>query len=187
VEGNKAYNEKRYTAAQEQFAKAAEADSVQISYAYNLGNAYYKQNQLDKAIEQYDRVIDLEKENSMRLSATFHNKGDALLKQKKLPEAAEAFKNALRNNPKDQQARYNLAVVQKLMQQQQQQNQPQPQPQNQDQQQNQQQEKQQPQQPQMSKQAMEQILEQMKQEEKATLDKMRQKQPAQQPNNDKDW
>ena len=47
----------------------------------------------------------------------YYNLGNTYFQQKKLPEAAEAYKNALRRNPLDDEARYNLAYVLELMKQ----------------------------------------------------------------------
>ena len=41
----------------------------------------------------------------------FHNIGNALMQNKKCREAVEAYKNALRNNPSDEESRYNLALA----------------------------------------------------------------------------
>ena len=41
----------------------------------------------------------------------FHNIGNILMQKEKCKEAVEAYKNALRNNPTDEETRYNLAVA----------------------------------------------------------------------------
>ena len=45
----------------------------------------------------------------------FHNLGNALMNQKEYSGAVEAYKNALRNNPSDDQSRYNLALAKDLL------------------------------------------------------------------------
>jgi Ca-activated chloride channel family protein len=42
----------------------------------------------------------------------YHNIGNVLMQQKRCKEAVSAFKNALRNNPSDDESRYNLALAQ---------------------------------------------------------------------------
>jgi Tetratricopeptide repeat. len=76
------------------------------------------------------------KGKSEKMSAAWHNIGNSLLQKKELEKSMEAYKMALRMNPEDEETRYNLAVVQKMIQDQQQdQQQEQQQQQNQDQQQ----------------------------------------------------
>src|SRR5690606_18812830 len=43
----------------------------------------------------------------------FHNIGNILMKENKCQEAVDAYKNALRNNPSDNETRYNLALAKK--------------------------------------------------------------------------
>lgn len=42
----------------------------------------------------------------------YHNIGNTLMQQKRCKEAVSAYKNALRNNPSDDESRYNLALAQ---------------------------------------------------------------------------
>ena len=42
----------------------------------------------------------------------YHNIGNALMQKKRCKEAVSAYKNALRNNPSDDESRYNLALAQ---------------------------------------------------------------------------
>ena len=123
-------------------------------------------------------------------------------------QAVEAYKMSLRNNPKDDQTRYNLALAQKLLkdQQQNQQNQDQnqdqdkenqdkqDQKQNQDKQdQNKDDQQQQPPKPEkkdneMSKENAEQLLNSVMQDEKETQDKVKKQQQVIQGGRlEKDW
>ena len=49
----------------------------------------------------------------------FYNLGNAQFKQEKYPEALESYKNSLRMNPADQEAKYNYAYTKRLLQKQQ--------------------------------------------------------------------
>ncbi len=122
------------------------------------------------------------------LASIHHNSGLIYHLTDSLELAAEAYKEALRNNPADDETRYNLAVVlhqlkqnQDQQQQQQEQNQQQQEQQQQNQQQQNEQEKEQQQQQaqaqqseeEMSKENAERLLEAAMQDEKAVLEKVK--------------
>merc|ERR1711991_196942 len=50
----------------------------------------------------------------------YHNMGNSFMKEKEYGKAVEAFKNSLRNNSKDDETRYNLALAKELLKNQQQ-------------------------------------------------------------------
>ncbi len=136
-QGNKAYNEQKYEQAAQKYEKAIQVNPKSLEANYNLGNTLYKQKEWDKSIEQQNHYLLLEKEDEQQIAASWHNIGNALLHKKDLQKSMEAYKMALRANPEDDEARYNLAVVQKMIndeEQNQDQDQDQQQDQNQDQQ-----------------------------------------------------
>lgn len=118
-EGNDAYHQKKYSVAADSYKKVTEHDPENIKAFYNLGNALYKKGTTDEALLAYDATISLSKVKKEQ-SAAWYNKGVALQNNKKLPDCIEAYKKALRLNPADEDARFNL---QKALQQQQQQQQ----------------------------------------------------------------
>ncbi|MFV0468173.1 MAG: tetratricopeptide repeat protein [Dysgonomonas sp.] len=189
--GNLAYKNQMYNAAESKYKSAIMLNPAEVMAIYNLGNTYYRQNKWDESIAQYEQYLSVEKNDAKGKSAAYHNMGNALLRKKELEKAGEAYKNALRNNPGDNETRYNLAVVQKMLDDQNKKNKDkdkdkdknkdkkdknkdkndQNQNQNQDPKQNQNQ--QQPNQ-QMSSDNIEQILKAMEQEEKATQARVKQ-------------
>ena len=203
-EGNKQYKEQKYTDAEIEYRKGLEVNGRSAEGTYNLGNSLYRQNKNKEAISQYESMSAIEKDKT-RLAATYHNMGNAYLKEKDLQKGIEAYKHSLRMNPNDDSTRYNLALAQKMLADQQQQQQDQEeeqkqeqkqeqQQQNQDQQQKQQQkqddQQQQQQQPQnMSKENAEQLLQAIQQDEKNTQQKVKEQQMQQQQRRktDKDW
>ncbi len=139
-------------------------------------------------MEQYQAAARIEK-NKSKLAQIYHNMGVLLQAGQQYPQCIEAYKQALKNNPKDDETRYNLALAQKLLKDQQNQQQNQDQEQNQDQkeQQEKQQQQQQQQQNQMSKENAEQLLNAAMQDEKETQEKLKQQQQMQGRKLDKDW
>ena len=121
--GNKEYSQQKFPEATILYEKALSENASSKEATFNLANTLYKQKEWDKSIEQYNHFISLEKENPAEASAGWHNIGNALLQKKDLQKSMEAYKMALRLNPQDEETRYNLAVVQKMIQDQEQQDQ----------------------------------------------------------------
>lgn len=78
--------------------------------AYNLGNAYYNAELYDEALVRLNSVA--KNGSKSEKHRAYHNIGNALMQNKQCKKAVEAFKNALRNNPSDDESRYNLALAQ---------------------------------------------------------------------------
>ena len=117
--GNDAYNKKEYDVAAENYKKVAEKDPDNTKALYNLGNALYKKGTGEEALPFYDAAIKNSKLNIDKEEA-WYNKGVVYQNTKKLPDCINAYKNALRLNPKDEDARFNLqkAILQQQQQQQ---------------------------------------------------------------------
>ena len=78
--------------------------------AYNLGNAYYNAELYDEALA---RLLEAAKRGTkLEKHRAYHNIGNVLMQDKQCKKAVEAYKNALRNDPKDEESRYNLAIAQ---------------------------------------------------------------------------
>jgi len=118
--GNKLYEENKYNDAEISYRKAAEKNAESVKAAFNIGDALYKQKNYKEAAKQFNSLaqMDLDRETKAKV---YHNLGNAFLKDKQLKESIEAYENALRNNSKDMDTKYNLAYAQKLLKKQQQQ------------------------------------------------------------------
>ena len=78
--------------------------------AYNLGNAYYNAELYDEALA---RLLEAARKGTKpEKHRAYHNIGNVLMQDKQCKKAVEAYKNALRNDPKDEESRYNLAIAQ---------------------------------------------------------------------------
>lgn len=202
--GNRMYNDSVYENAEVNYRKALEINPKSTVAMYNLANTLMQQNKLQEAMEQFAGAAKVEKEKP-NLAQIYHNMGVIFQSQKDYAKAIEAYKESLRNNPKDDETRYNLALAQKLLKDQQQdqqnqdnqqnqQKQEEKQDQQQDQQQNQNNDQQQepPQQQkqdnQMSKENAEQLLNSVMQDEKDVQDKVKKQQQVIKGNRlEKDW
>ena len=201
--GNKLYNDSLFIKAEVDYRKALDINPKSTDAMFNLGNALLMQQKVKEAMEQYESVSKVEKDKS-KLAEIYHNMGVILQSAKQYPQCIEAYKESLRNNPKDDETRYNLALAQKMLkdQQQNQQNQDQQQQQqdqkedkqeqNQDQQEQDQKNQQQQQQQQqnkneMSKENAQQLLNAVMQDEKNVQDKVKKQIQIQGKKLDKDW
>lgn len=133
--------------AEQKYRKATEKKSDSFAAGFNLGNALFKQKKYEDAIGQY-QLLTNKTDDKKELGQLYYNLGNAWLAKGNLKKSLESYKNSLRANPNDTAAKYNLAVVQKMLNdpQQQQQQQQQDQEQNQDQEQQEQQQQDQKQQ-----------------------------------------
>ena len=120
-EGNKLYNNLQFSEAEVAYKKALEKNPNYSKAYYNLGNAVQQQNRNKEAIASYEVVAKTATEK-LEKASIYHNIGNAFMNEKEYGKAVESFKNALRNNPKDDETRYNLALAQKQLEDQQQEN-----------------------------------------------------------------
>lgn len=133
--GNDFYNDSAYAEAAKAYEKAAEVNSASFEAAFNLGNAMYRQDSLENAQEQFQLAANLAKDKEQEAEA-YHNLGNTYLKKQDFQKSIEAYKNALRRNPSEEETRYNLAYAKEMLknqQNQQNQNQDQNKDQNKDQ------------------------------------------------------
>ena len=212
-EGNSLYNKEAFLDSEISYRKALETNPSDSIATFNLGNSLFRQQDEEKVKESFNHynttAQNAAKAGNKSLAAkAFYNAGDVMMAAQQYDKAIEYFKQSLKNDPSDHEARYNLVLAQKLLQknqdqnqddqqdqqqqqqdqqqqdqQQQQQNQDQQQEQNQDQQEQQNQEQQQQdqeqQQNQMSQEQAEAILNANNRDEKETQQKVKEKQMQQ--------
>lgn len=204
--GNALYRADKRQEAQVDYLKAYRADSTDARVQYNLATSMFPQDyklvqkeRCDTMAMMFERAAQAET-NPLRKAKAYHNEGVAYQGVKDFGKAIEAYKNALRCNPNDDESRYNLVLCQRQLknqgggnnnhQQDKQDQQDKQQQQQQDKQEKQEkQEKQQQQQePPMSKENAEQLLNAAMQREKETQKRM--KEAQQQPQRrriEKNW
>jgi Ca-activated chloride channel homolog len=190
-QGNRYYNKQDYDQSLLNYDKALKKSPGNPDAQFNQGDALYRKNDYEKAASAYDDVLQSKADDKTRQSA-YYNKGVAEIRQKKLEESIDAWKNALRLNPADSDARENLvkALLEKKKQEQQQNKKDQKdkkqkedkqkQDQNQD-------NRPKPQQSKLTKQQVEQYLRSLEQREKDVQDKMNQNKNHTLSQPDKDW
>ncbi|WP_068473461.1 tetratricopeptide repeat protein [Saccharicrinis aurantiacus] len=214
--GTSFYNDSNYIESEIEYKKALDKlDEGERSFEaeFNLGDSYFQQKKYEDALKQF-QSIDTEKLNKEQKGALHHNIGNSYMAQQQpdLNNAIESYKTALRNNPADNETRYNLIAAMKMKQdqenedenqdenedqedqqdQQDQQNQDQNQDQQdqeqdqQDQQQNQDQQQQQ-QENQISEEDAQRILESLNQDEQQLQEEMQKIEDSAPVNIEKNW
>jgi len=98
--------------AEKNYRIAIDDSSNDLRAAYNLSNKYYNEGLYDEAISRQIQATILASNKSEKHSA-FHNLGNSFMKKEMCSDAILAYKNALRNNPDDDETRYNLALAKK--------------------------------------------------------------------------
>ncbi|MFC0603658.1 aerotolerance regulator BatC [Winogradskyella pulchriflava] len=99
-----------YVEAEMEYRKAiAKAPSKAVG-SYNLAHSYFRKGSFEEALFRSQEAAKNAKTKDEKHRA-FHNIGNILMQEKQCKEAVEAFKNALRNNPTDEETRYNLALA----------------------------------------------------------------------------
>jgi len=122
------------TKAEQLFRKASAIDTTYAEAPYNLGTTLYQEHHIEEAFGHLKEAANRSSQPDLSHKA-FHNIGNVYMQKEEYDNAIEAYKQALRNDPTDEETRYNLALAKKKKEEQQQE-------QNQDQDQNQEQDQQ---------------------------------------------
>jgi len=122
VDGNEAHEQAEYIDAEAQYRKAVSLAPDKSEALHNLGNTNYRIEDYSAASQ---RFFQTQKNTTSKAEkhAAFHNLGNVYMQQKDYAQAVQAFKNGLRNNPTDEETRYNYALAKELLEKEQQQDQ----------------------------------------------------------------
>jgi tetratricopeptide (TPR) repeat protein len=130
LQGNQAYQDGNFRSAISLFQQAITKNENSLKGHYNLGNALYKNKQYAAAVEHFQEAVEQAESDQQKANALY-NLGNSYLAQAQaqqapskesktqLESAISAYKAALRNNPKDFEAKNNLATAYKLLRKQQ--------------------------------------------------------------------
>lgn len=131
IEANRLHNDSLYEAAVEPYMKAADFNTQESLVNYNMATNAIMRNfpQLSKVFNEEGYKLEAAVDSSLvqaiqtlatagksqtdtaKYSSIYHNMGVTVHMRGELENAAEAYKEALRKNPADEDARYNLAVI----------------------------------------------------------------------------
>ena len=114
LDGNLEFVEENLIDAEVFYRAAISKDSMNNIASYNMANSFYRSGLNMEALNEYKSAIKKSK-NKMDLHKSFHNLGDVYMQNKDYQNAVNAFKNALLNNPYDDETRYNYALARELL------------------------------------------------------------------------
>jgi len=105
--GNEQYRQQQYKEAEATYTEVIAAEPANAVARYNRSVTLHRQGRSDSAARAFDDLAFKSEDKTIKAKA-YNNKGAILSAQKKLEESIEEYKNALRLDPNDQQARENL-------------------------------------------------------------------------------
>jgi tetratricopeptide (TPR) repeat protein len=105
--GNDAYRQKAYDKAAALYKTVTDKNSNNTVAQYNLGNALYKNKQGEEALTAFDKALATAKTPAEK-AKILYNKGVVLQNGQKIPDCIQAYKDALKLNPGDEDTRLNL-------------------------------------------------------------------------------
>ena len=103
-------SESDFEKAEKNYRVAINDSLSDLKATFNLSNEYYTGGYFDDAISRQLEAIKLAK-NKIEKHKAYHNLGNSFMKKEMCSEAVSAYKSALRNNPNDDETRYNLALA----------------------------------------------------------------------------
>ncbi|MCB0456757.1 MAG: tetratricopeptide repeat protein [Flavobacteriaceae bacterium] len=114
AEGGEVLSKGNFPDAEVNYRKAIAINPSEEIGKYNLGNAYYNKAKNDEAMMRFKQAASIATTKPEKHKA-FHNLGNTFMNAKEYQNAVEAYKNALRNNPADDETRYNLALAKEML------------------------------------------------------------------------
>lgn len=149
--GNRQFKREQFEKSVDSYQRALQHDSTSFEAKYDLASALYRTERYEKAEKTLLGIVNDTTRTELERGEVAYNLGNTQFAQQKYKEALSSYRQAMRCNPNDEDAKFNYAFTKRLIQQQEQQQQQQNQDQNQDNK-NQNQDKQQNQQNQQDKQ-----------------------------------
>ncbi len=113
--GNRHFSVKEYPEADLSYREARLANPNSSRARFNMANTFLSQGNTEEAMKYYAEAAKTEP-NKLVKSCAFHNMGYVAQANKDYGKAIDYYKEALRNNPNDEDSRYNLAVCQHMKQ-----------------------------------------------------------------------
>ena len=114
--GNSAYTDSNYTQAEEAYRMSSAEDPSSAKAAFNLGDALYRQERYEEAIEAFEKSY-RKQSDPQGQSKSLQNLGNAQYQLKNYPEAVKAYGESLKLDPENEEARYSMAQAIRRIQQ----------------------------------------------------------------------
>ncbi len=131
--GNREFKREQFEKSVDSYQRALQHDSTCFEAKYDLASALYRTERYDKAEKTLLGIVNDTTRTEKERGEVAYNLGNTQFAQQKYKEALSSYRQAMRCNPNDEDAKFNYAFTKRLIQQQEQQQQQQNQDQNQDQ------------------------------------------------------
>ncbi|MEM1257063.1 MAG: tetratricopeptide repeat protein [Bacteroidota bacterium] len=113
-EANEELVQNDFVQAEADYRRAISKSGDNTAAPYNLGRAYYNRESFAEAFARFKEAGEKAGEKPTKHKA-FHNMGNVFMQNKEYEKAVEAYKQALRSNPYDDETRYNLALAKEML------------------------------------------------------------------------
>ena len=129
--GNRQFKREQFEKSVDSYQRALQHDSTSFEAKYDLASALYRTERYEKAEKTLLGIVNDTTRTKLERGEVAYNLGNTQFAQQKYKEALSSYRQAMRCNPNDEDAKFNYAFTKRLIQQQEQQQQ-QSQDQNQD-------------------------------------------------------
>lgn len=99
-----------FISAEMEYRKALSQKPTSVAGTYNLAHSYYKEGNYEEALYRNKQAAK-NATDKVEKHRAYHNIGNILMQNNECKQAVEAYKNALRNDPTDDESRYNLGLA----------------------------------------------------------------------------
>ena len=130
--GNRQFKREQFEKSVDSYQRALQHDSTSFEAKYDLASALYRTERYEKAEKTLLGIVNDTTRTELERGEVAYNLGNTQFAQQKYKEALSSYRQAMRCNPNDEDAKFNYAFTKRLIQQQEQQQQQQNQDQNQD-------------------------------------------------------
>jgi len=114
AEGNALYQQKNYPGALDKYVEANDGKAHRQELAYNLANTFYQQKKYPEALRELEKAVT--SSGSPLNEKIYFNRGNTFFQMGKYQEAIESYKKALELAPSDKEAKHNLELALKKLQ-----------------------------------------------------------------------
>ena len=111
---NDLYNQKLFYKAGQEYGKILKGQPKDNKTKFNLGNSFYKLGEFEESQRVFATLTQEAKSAGLKEKA-FYNLGNNYFQQQAYQGAIDAYEEALKIEPDDKDAKYNLALAKKLL------------------------------------------------------------------------
>uniref|UniRef100_UPI004056BCC4 tetratricopeptide repeat protein n=1 Tax=Alistipes sp. TaxID=1872444 RepID=UPI004056BCC4 len=121
--GNRQFKREQFEKSVDSYQRALQHDSTSFEAKYDLASALYRTERYEKAEKTLLGIVNDTTRTELERGEVAYNLGNTQFAQQKYKEALSSYRQAMRCNPADEDAKFNYAFTKRLLQQQEQQQQ----------------------------------------------------------------